>query len=96
MEVLLITERDNRHRYKNVCLVSDGDLKLACTDRDYEAGEKIKFIKEFHKEFFRTVTKSLKIVWDNEYARIADIKEQCLEDLNSRTKATFKLILKTS
>ena len=79
MEVLLITERDNRHRYKNVCLVSDGDLKLACTDRDYEAGEKIKFIKEFHKEFFRTVTKSLKIVWDNEYARIADIKEQCFK-----------------
>ena len=73
-EVLLIPEEGNKHRYKNVCIIGDNDFEIACSDRDYEAGEKIKFIKEFHKEFFRSVTKTLKIVWDEEYARVADLK----------------------
>ena len=74
VEVLLYTEKNNRHRYKNVCVISDGDFKLACSDHDYQAGEKIKFIKEFHKEFFRTVSNTLKIAWTEEFARITDIK----------------------
>ena len=57
-EVLLITEKENKHRYKNVCIIGDNDFEIACSDRDYEAGEKIKFIKEFHKEFFRTAVQN--------------------------------------
>ena len=73
-EILLIPEKHNKHRYKNVCILADNDFEIACSDRDYQAGEKIKFIKEFSKEFFRSVTKTLKIVWDEEYARVADLK----------------------
>lgn len=73
-EILLFTEKDNRHRYKNVCILGDDDFEIACSDRNYDAREKIKFMKEFNKEFFRPVTKHIKIVWDNEYARVPDLK----------------------
>ena len=73
-EILLVPEKENKHRYKNVCILGDDDFEIACTDRDYVAGEKIKIFKEFYTEFFRPVTKSLKIVWDEEYARIAELK----------------------
>ena len=53
VEILLIPEKENKHRYKNVCILGDDDFKIACSDRDYQAGEQIKFIKEFSKEYFR-------------------------------------------
>ena len=73
-EIMIHTEKDNKNRYKNVCILLDNDFELACTDRDYRAGEKIKFMKEFNKEFFRPVTKQIKLVWDSEYARVSDVK----------------------
>ena len=73
-EIVMVTEVENKHRYKNVCILADNDLLIACSDRDYAAEAKIKFMKEFFKEFFRPVTKSLKIVWDDEYARVADLR----------------------
>ena len=73
-EIMIHTEKENRHRYKNVCILLDNDFELSCSDRDYRAGERIKFMKEFNKEFFRPVTKQIKIVWDSEYARVPDLK----------------------
>ena len=52
-EILITPEKENKHRYKNVCILADNDFEIACSDRNYMAGEKIRFMKEFRKEFFR-------------------------------------------
>ena len=74
-EILIITEKENKHRYKNVCILADNDFEIACSDRDYGAGEKIRFIKEFHKGFFRNSVECDKldniIIWN-----IIDITKQ--------------------
>ena len=60
--------------YSNVCLLDGNDLEIACSGNNYVAGETINFFKEFHKQFFRPVTDTLKIVWESQYARVADLE----------------------